>query len=85
MTFGKIKSIIEKNLLESYKNEKEFKKSLREFKHNVLNDRPFSMAYSLYDQLSTPQGLSESDAKEFLQEGVNLLNKLLPSIKLPKR
>jgi len=84
MTFGKIKSIIEKNLLESYKNEKEFKKSLREFKHNVLNDRPFSMAYSLYDQLSTPQGLSESDAKEFLQEGVNLLNKLLPSIKLPK-
>jgi len=84
MTFGKIKSIIEKNLLESYQNEKEFKKSLREFKHNVLNDKPISKAYSLYDQLSTPQGLSESDAKEFLEEGVNLLSKILPSIKLPK-
>jgi hypothetical protein len=84
MTFGKIKSIIEKNLLESYKNEKEFKKSLREFKHNVLNDKSISKAYSLYDQLSRPQGLSESDAKEFLEEGISLLNKILPSIKLPK-
>lgn len=84
MTFGKIKSIIEKNLLESYKNEKEFKKSLREFKQNVLNDKSISKAYALYDQLSTPQGLSESDAKEFLEEGVNLLNKILPTIKLPK-
>lgn len=84
MTFGKIKSIIEKNLLESYQNEKEFKKSLREFKHNVLNDKSISKAYSVYDQLSTPQGLSESDAKEFLEEGVNLLCRILPSIKLPK-
>jgi hypothetical protein len=84
MTFGKIKSIIENNLIESYKNEKEFKKSLREFKHNVLNDKSISKAYSVYDQLSTPQGLSESDAKEFLEEGVSLLGKILPSIKLPK-
>ena len=84
MTFGKIKSIIEKNLLESYQNEKEFKKSLREFKHNVLNDKSISKAYYVYDQLSTPQGLSESDAKDFLEEGVSLLGKILPSIKLPK-
>jgi hypothetical protein len=84
MTFGKIKSIIEKNLLESYKNEKEFKKSLREFKHNVLNDKSISKAYSIYDQLSTPQGLSESDAREFLEEGMSVLNRILPSIKLPK-
>lgn len=84
MTFGTIKSIIEKNLLESYKNEKDFKKSLREFKQNVLNDKSISKAYSLYDQLSTPQGLSETDAKEFLEEGLSLLSKILPSIKLPK-
>ena len=45
---------------------------------------PISKAYSLYDQLSTPQGLSESDAKEFLEEGVSLLGKILPSIKLRK-
>ena len=84
MTFGKIKSIIENNLLESYKNEKDFKKSLREFKHNVLNDKSMSKAYAVYDQLSSPQGLSESDAKDYLEEGLNLLQRILPTIKLPK-
>lgn len=84
MTFGKIKSIIENNLIESYKDEKEFKKSLKEFKHNVLNNKTMSKLYSLYDQLSTPQGLNESDAKDFIEEGVHLIQKLLPSIKLPK-
>ncbi len=84
MTFGQIKSLIEKNLLESYKNENEFKKRLREFKHNVLNNKSISKVYNLYDQLSTPQGLTESEAKEFLEEGVNLLQRILPSIKMPK-
>lgn len=84
MTFGNLKSIIEKNLLESYSDEKDFKKSLREFKHNVLNNKSMSKAYALYDQLSMPQGLSEQDAKEFLEEGINLLHKILPTIKLPK-
>ena len=84
MTFGKIKSFIENNLLESYKNEMEFKKTLREFKHNVLNNKSMSKAYNLYDQLSTPQGLNEYDAKEFFEEGISLLQKVLPLIKLPK-
>jgi hypothetical protein len=84
MTFGKIKSIIENNLIESYKDEKEFKKSLKEFKHNVLNNKTMSKLYSLYEQLSTPQGLNESDAKDFLEEGISLIQQLLPSIKLPK-
>lgn len=83
MTFGKVKSLIEKNLFESYKNEKEFKKTLREFKHNVLSNKSMSKAYTIYDQLSTPQGLSEQDAKLFIEEGVNLLHKILPSVKLP--
>ena len=83
MTFGIVKSLIEKNLLESYKNELEFKKTLREFKHNVLNNKSMSKAYAIYDQLSSPQGLSEQDAKDFIEEGINLLNKVLPSIKLP--
>jgi len=43
-----------------------------------------SKAYAIYDQLSSPQGISEQDAKFFIEEGVNLLNKILPSIKLPK-
>jgi hypothetical protein len=84
MTFGTIKSIIENNFLESYKNEKEFKKSLREFKHNVLSDKSMSKAYALYDQLSSAQGLSEETAKEYLEEGVNLLQKIIPNIRLPK-
>lgn len=84
MTFGQIKSLIEKNLIESYKNEKEFKKSLKEFKHNVLNNKHMAKLYSLYDQLSTPQGLNESDAKDFLEEGINLIQQILPNIKLPK-
>ena len=83
MTFGAVKSLIEKNLLESYKNEKEFKKTLREFKHNVLSNKSMSKAYTLYDQLSTPQGLSEQDAKYFIEEGINILNKVLPTVKLP--
>lgn len=84
MTFGQIKSIIENNLLESYRNEQEFKKSLREFKHNVLSNKNMSKLYSLYDQLTSPQGLTENDAKDFLDEGINLIQKLLPTIKAPK-
>ena len=84
MTFGKIKSIIENRLIESYKNEVEFKKSLKEFKHNVLNDKTMSKLYSLYDQLSTPQGLNETDSKDFLEEGISLIQKLLTNVKLPR-
>lgn len=83
MTFGAVKSLIEKNLLESYKNDMEFKKTLREFKHNVLSNKSMSKAYTIYDQLSTPQGLSEQDAKYFIEEGINILNKVLPTVKLP--
>jgi len=84
MTFGKVKSIIENRLIETYTNEVEFKKSLKEFKHNVLNNKTMSKLYSLYDQLSTPQGLNETDAKDFLEEGISLIQKLLTNVKLPK-
>jgi len=42
-----------------------------------------SKAYDIYSQLSSPQGLGEQDAKDFIEEGISLLNKILPSIKLP--
>ena len=35
MTFGQIKSAIEKSLVESYKNQSNFKKTLREFKKTI--------------------------------------------------
>jgi hypothetical protein len=43
-----------------------------------------SKLYSLYDQLTTPQGLTENDAKDFLDEGIHLIQKLIPTIKTPK-
>jgi hypothetical protein len=42
-----------------------------------------SKAYAIYDQLSSPQGLSEQDAKYFIEEGIGLLHNILPSVKLP--
>lgn len=83
MTFGLVKSTIESNLLDSYKNEKEFKKTLREFKENVLNNKQVSKLYSVYDQLSQPQGLNQVDAEHYLNEGLNLIEKILPSVKMP--
>lgn len=83
MTFGKVKTLIENRLIESYQNQDDFKKLLREFKHNVLENKNLSKIYSLYDQLSTPQGLTESDAKEFIVEGVSLIQNLLLKIKMP--
>ena len=85
MTFGQIKSILEKNLLESYSNPTNFKKSLKEFKHNVLNNKSFSKLYSLYDDLSTPKGLNENDAKEYLEEGLSLIRSILENTQLPKK
>ncbi len=84
MTFGQIKTAIENHLIESYKSEKDFKKSINEFKSNILNNKSISKLYSVYDQLSTNQGLNESDAKEFLEEGISVINRILPTIKLPK-
>ena len=84
MTFGQIKSIIEQNLLESYKDEKRFKQAIREFKQNILENKTISKIYSLYDDLSSPQGLNENDAKEYLNEGITLIKSLLKESKLPK-
>jgi hypothetical protein len=83
MTFGVIKSLIEDNLIESYKNEREFKKTLREFKENILNNQKLSKIYSIYEQIYTPQSLSEKDANEFINEGIFLIRNLLKNVKLP--
>jgi hypothetical protein len=84
MTFGQIKTIIENQLIESYTDGKEFKQSLKEFKEDVLNNKNISKLYSLYTDLSTPQGLSEQDAYEFIKEGIDLIQKTLPKVNLPK-
>lgn len=84
MTFGLLKSIIEKNLLESYKDSSSFKKAINEFKINVLNNKNLSKVYSIYDELSKPQGLTKEDAKDFLEEGLWALRNLISNLKMPK-
>lgn len=84
MTLGKLKTYYEKKLAESYKDEKEFKKTLNEFKVQVLENKNLLKVYSLYDELSKPQGLNEQDAQEFLKEGISLIKTILPKTKLPK-
>lgn len=84
MTFGQIKTLVEKNLVESYSNQEIFKRSIREFKKNILNDKSLSSLYTLYDQLSRPQGLSESEARDFLNEGIALIQEVLKKTKTPK-
>lgn len=84
MTLGKLKTYYEKKLIESYKDEKEFKKVLSSFKKQVLENKNLLKVYSLYDELSKPQGLNEQDAHEFLKEGISLIKSILPKTKLPK-
>lgn len=83
MTFGQIKSPIEKSLVESYKNPTDFKKTLREFKHNILENKSFSKLYSIYDDLYKPQGLSREDAELFLNEGIEIVRHLIQKTQLP--
>jgi len=83
MTFGQIKTYVDNQLLESYSDKKSFKKSLLGFKEDVLENKSITKLYSLYEELSAPQGLSERDAVEFVNEGINLIQKLVENISLP--
>ena len=83
MTFGQIKTYVDNQLLESYKDKKSFKKTLLGFKEDILGNKDITKLYSLYEELSTPQGLSEKDAIEFINEGINLIQKLNENVKLP--
>jgi hypothetical protein len=83
MTFGQFKTKIEKNLLESYSDHSKFKQTIKEFKQNVLTNKSLSKIYSIYDQLSLPMGIDDTEANEIVFEGINVIRQLLTSIKLP--
>ena len=85
MTFGQIKTHVDNQLIESYSDKKNFKKSLLEFKEYILKNKNIAKLYSLYEELSTPQGLSERDAVEFVNEGINLIQKLNKTATLPSK
>lgn len=83
MTFGEVKSIIEESLIESYKEPRDFKKVMNEFHQNVLTNKSISKLYSLYDDLTSSKGMNEKDAKEYLEEGIKLIQTILSNSKLP--
>lgn len=84
MTFGEVKSVIEESLIQSYKDSKNFKNVLKEFHHNILTNKSLSKLYSLYDDLTTEKGMSESEAKEYLEEGISTIKSILKESKLPR-
>jgi hypothetical protein len=84
MVFGEIKTIIESNFIERYGNKYEFKESIKLFKENFLTNKDLSRMYLLYSDLSTPKGLPESEAKEYLEEGIKRLKSLRGKVDLPK-
>jgi hypothetical protein len=81
MKFGLLKSKIENVLLESYK-KNTFKEEMKIFKKLVIENKNISKLLFLYDELSSPKGLEESIASEFMLESIiryeNLINKIDP-------
>jgi len=79
MRFGIIKSKIEKVLLESY-SKNTFKEEIKKFNSLVLENKNISKLFYLYDELSSNKGLTESVAKDYINESIkiyeNTLNKI---------
>lgn len=83
MKFGKVKTIIENDLSESVKDRKVFKENIKNFKKHILANKNLSKLYVLYGDLSKPRGLSESEAKVYLDEGIEWAKKLVKKAKTP--
>ena len=81
MKFGLLKSKIENVLIESYK-KNTFKEEMKIFKKLVIENKNITKLFFLYDQLSSPKGLEENVASEFMLESIiryeNLINKIEP-------
>jgi hypothetical protein len=75
MEFGLIKSKIEKKLSDSYMNES-FKKEFATFKKLVLENESLSKAFHIYNELGEKKGYSDRFAEDFLEECVDLYNRL---------
>jgi hypothetical protein len=82
MTFGILKSKIEKTLLDSYV-KGTLKSEIKNFKKNVLENKNISKLYYLYDDLSTNKGLDSVMVNDYINECViiyeNTLNKIKDS------
>jgi hypothetical protein len=74
MTFGTLKSKIDKKLLESYSNNT-LSKELKNFKKLVLEDSNLSKVYHIYNELSTEKGFEKEFANDFLLECVDIYSR----------
>jgi hypothetical protein len=84
MTIGQLKTYFEKRFTESFQDEKEFKQVLKEFKTIVLKNKYISKAYNVYDELSTPQGINESETIDYINEGLRMISSDIKKQKLPQ-
>ena len=75
MEFGLIKSKIEKKLTESYSNNT-FNSEIKKFNNLVLESSDVKKAYYVYDELSKEKGFDKNFAEEYLDECIELFNKI---------
>jgi len=80
MKFGILKSKIENVLLESYSNDT-FKDEIKNFKKLVLENKNISKLFYLYDELNSPKSLSESYAREYINECMKMYENTVNKIK----
>jgi hypothetical protein len=80
MKFGILKSKIENVLLESYTKDT-FKNEIKTFKTLVLENKNINKLFYLYDELNSPKSLSESYAKEYINECVKMYENTINKVK----
>ena len=83
MRFGELLSRIEKKLVDSYVNES-IKDDLKNFKSLVLNNKGLSSMYSIYNQLSSKQGIDKETGELFIKESLRQIEKIIPTLETKK-
>jgi DNA-binding transcriptional regulator GbsR (MarR family) len=79
-SFGYIKTKIEKVFSKGHY-DKDFKKNIKGFKKYVLEQKSIAKAYFLYDELSSPKGLSESVVDDYISESFEHLKNIIDTNK----
>jgi len=79
-SFGYIKTKIEKVFSKGHY-DKDFKKNIKGFKKYVLEQKSIAKVYFLYDELSSPKGLSESVVDDYISESFEHLKNIIDTNK----
>jgi hypothetical protein len=79
-SFGYIKTKIEKVFSKGHY-DKDFKKNIKGFKKYVLDQKPITEAYFLYDELSSKKGLNENVVDDYISESFEHLKTIIDTNK----